>query len=113
MASLEYSLVSNIDKFQKAARVLGIESKDPLQSSMEVLDSMQKLLMQMEIKPLSRYTFTASLLELCAKQASRYDFMLSLSRPAGYFELTDIIKNAAASGISVSEELKMSKRAGV
>ncbi|MGL4676279.1 MAG: iron-containing alcohol dehydrogenase [Brevinema sp.] len=109
MASLEYSLVSNLDKFQKVARILGIEEKDPLDASVQVLKIMQELLQQMEIKPLSAYTFTPNILELSAKQASRYRFMLSLSRPAGYYELTEIIKNAVLNGIAISDKIHIDK----
>ena len=106
MSSLEYSLVSNLDKFQKIARVLEIEEKDPLESSIQVLNTIHNLLEQMEIKPLKAYTFTPNILEIVAKQASRYQFMLDLSRPAGYYELTDILKNAVTNGIDVGFDLQ-------
>ena len=106
MSSLEYSLVSNLDKFQKIARVLEIEERDPLESSIQVLNTIHNLLEQMEIKPLKAYTFTPNILEIVAKQASRYQFMLDLSRPAGYYELTDILKNAVTNGIDVSADLQ-------
>ena len=106
MSSLEYSVVSNLDKFQKIARVLEIEEKDPLESSIQVLGTIRDLLQQMEIKPLKAYPFTSNILEIVAKQASRYQFMLDLSRPAGYYELTDILNSAVINGIDVSPDLR-------
>lgn len=97
MSSLEYSMVSNLDKFQKIFRILSLgEEKDPLENGLQVLEAFKHLLIQMEISPLSIYNYTNNTLEIIAKQASRYEFMLDLSRPAGYYELTEIINKAAA-----------------
>ncbi len=106
MSSLEYSLVSNLDKFQKIARILEIEERDPLESSLQVLGVIHNLLQQMEIQPLSSYTFTSSMLDIIAKQASQYHFMLDLSRPAGFYELTDILNNAVKNGINMNSDLQ-------
>lgn len=105
MSSLEYSLVSNLDKFQKIAKIFEIEEKDPLESSIKVLEVFQNLLRQMEIKDLKYYLINPSSIDLIAKQASRYQFMLDLSRPAGYYELTEVLQNAVNNGIEISQAL--------
>lgn len=107
ISSLEYSLVSNLDQFKKVARILGVDDKDPLESCMRVLHIMSDLLHQMEIKSLDQFSYSSNILSLTAKQASRYSFMLSLARPAGYYELEEIIHNAATNGINIREELTM------
>jgi len=107
MSSLEYSMVSNLDKFQKIFRILGLgEEKDPLENGLRVLEAFKHLLIQMEVSPLSIYNYTNNTLEIIAKQASRYEFMLDLSRPAGYYELTEIIKKAASLGFNMEHSVK-------
>ncbi len=101
LSALEYSLPSNLDKFQKVARVLNIEEKDSLDSGAKVIETIQNLLVQMEIKPLGSYSSTPNLLELTARQSARYQFMTSLTRPAGYYEITEVIKKASTNGIKV------------
>lgn len=106
MGSLEYSLIANLDKMKKIARLFDIETKDPVETSLKVLELISDLLKQMEIKPLRSYAVTSNILELVAKQASRYSFMLDLSRPAGYYELTDILKNIEQNGIDINPKIK-------
>ncbi|MGL4367044.1 MAG: iron-containing alcohol dehydrogenase [Brevinemataceae bacterium] len=109
LKSLEYSLVSNLDKFQRIFRILSLpDQKDPLNNAMKVLEIFQNLLKQMEIYPLSAFSYTENILDLIAKQASRYSFMINLSRPAGYYELAEIVKSAAREGINLSYDLNMS-----
>ncbi len=101
LSALEYSLPSNLDKFQKVARILGLEESDSLDSGVKVMQTIKDLLIQMEIKPLSHYSTTPSILELSARQASRYHFMTNLTRPAGYYEITEVIKKASTNGIDI------------
>ena len=105
LSVLEYSLVTNIDKFQKLGRILDIKENDPITTGMKFLEAVQSLLSHMEIRPLSYYSYTKTSLGLVAKQAARYRFMVNLSRPAGFYELSDILDNASKYGISISTDL--------
>lgn len=109
--SLEYALVSNLDKFQKIYRVLGIgDDSGSLEAGMKVLEIFRDLMYQMEISPLSNYHTTVKALEYVAKQASRYNFMLELSRPAGYYELLEIAKSSLQNGFDISHSFVKSNK---
>ncbi|MGL4389058.1 MAG: iron-containing alcohol dehydrogenase [Brevinema sp.] len=106
MASLEYSLVSNLDKFQKIYRVLGFgKESSSLEDGVKVLEYFKDLLNQMEIHPLSFYNVLPRSLENVARQASRYKFMMDLSRPAGYYELQEILTASLNNGFELSSSM--------
>ncbi|MGL4563242.1 MAG: iron-containing alcohol dehydrogenase [Brevinema sp.] len=106
ISALEYSLVSNLDKFQKIYRVLGLgKDSSSLEAGVKVLELFKDLLIQMEIHSLSTYKAHPKTLENVARQASRYNFMMELSRPTGCYELLEILNTGLNNGFELSHNL--------
>lgn len=103
--ALEYSLLPNIAKMQKIVKILDLPDKgDVLENGFLVMETLQELAIQMEIPPLSTFPTTPFLLEKAAKQAARYDFITDLSRPAGFYELTEILQKSEKEGFNLDSK---------